>query len=133
MKMSVAAIACGALLAAAAWAAPPITASPPPHAAPSGLLGVLGGDVPAAAPSCPVVPCLPGDQDCLQAAFHAVQRCAAAGLAPQLSAAPGATVFRAHGGGYTVYGTLSPGLGTPDRDLLDAWRLTLEPLDEPLP
>ncbi|MCB9538139.1 MAG: hypothetical protein H6704_17935 [Myxococcales bacterium] len=133
MKMPVAAAAGGALLAAAAWAAPPITASPTPQATPSGLLGVIGGDVRGAAPTCPVVPCLPGDQGCLQAAFQAVRRCADAGLAPELSAAPGATVFRAHGGGYTLYGTLSPGRGGPDRDLLSAWRLTLEPLDEPLP
>ncbi len=133
MKMPVAAILLGGLVAAAAWAGPPITASPPPQATPSGLLGVIGGDLPARRLPCPVVPCLPGDQACLQAAFRAVLRCAEDGLAPELSAAPGATLFRAHGGGYTLYGTLTPGAAAPNRGLLDAWRLALEPLGEPLP
>ncbi len=113
---------------------PHLETAPPAVAAPGGLLGVLGGESAAQRPACPIIPCIHGDQACLQSAFASLRACVTAGIAPELDAAPGVSVFRAHGAYYTVYGTLAAGAaGSTNRALLHGYRATLEALDETLP
>ncbi len=67
------------------------------------------------ADGCAVGQCAPGDQACRQNVFHAVLGCLDDGRLAALPdcadcPAPGAgtTLFRAHGGGVTLYGAIGP-------------------------
>jgi hypothetical protein len=68
---------------------------------------------------CPLIDCAPGDQACLQTAFHSVMGCVQDGRVRGLpgcddcQAPRGQTVFRSHGGGVVLYGAVGP---TPSPD-----------------
>lgn len=67
------------------------------------------------APLCGVGECPAGDQQCRQNVFHAVLGCLRDGRLRDLPGCPGCalpgpqfTIFRAHGDGITLYGTVGP-------------------------
>lgn len=123
----VVAVATGAVAAGLALAAgPPVFSAPVPQAlsglaAPQALPGVVLGGVRAerlgyAFDACDPPPCALGDDLCREVAYAAVMDCVRAGA---LGARPDAqaTLFRASGGGVTLYGSVGP-VVAPQRDLL---------------
>lgn len=65
--------------------------------------------------ACPVRPCADGDQPCRQNVFYAVLGCLGDGRLAGLPECPdcklppsSVTLFRAHGGGMTLYGAVGP-------------------------
>jgi hypothetical protein len=99
----------GAAKAAAGRGAPGgLSLSLAPRAVLTALTAV-GRD--AEADACPVGQCAPGDQACRQNVFHAVLGCLEEGRLACADCAPpggGTTLFRAHGGGVTLYGAIGP-------------------------
>jgi hypothetical protein len=107
-------------------AGPPVLGAPVPEAlsglaAPQAVPGVVLGGVRAERfgswfDACDPPPCTLGDDLCREAAYAAVMECVRAGaLGPRPDAQ--ATLFRASGGGVTLYGSVGP-VAAPQRELL---------------